>query len=78
MGAELDHCTNGYILRKPVFPWHASCAPDLVKYANVERMRKELAATLSERAGAIKCGTESGDVHIPDVDAKAFLKKLHV
>lgn len=77
-GPELKKCSNGYIIKTPIFPFHSSCAPDLVKYANVEKLRSELAEILSIHAGAVECGNAIGDAYLSELEVKAALSIRHV
>ena len=75
--ATIVECTNGYIKNEPLFPFHASCIPDVVKYANVEKMRTEMAQLLSVHAGAVECGNAFGEIFMTENEVKSALQAKH-
>ena len=71
-------CTNGYILRDSFFPFHPSCVPDLVKYANVEKLRGEMSQLLGAHAGGVECGDVVEETFLPETEVRKRLMKMHV
>jgi hypothetical protein len=78
VGSALVRCGPGYIKVSPSFPFHEYCAPDLVKYANAEKLIDEASELLRQQAGAVECGEKIGDIFLTEPELKKALRLNHV
>jgi hypothetical protein len=77
-GNDIEKCTNGYLIRKPVFPLHSFCAADVAKYAYIDAMASELESLLSSHAGLVECGELVDHPYLSQERAKSQIRLGHL